>query len=507
MSYIYVLDINGKPLMPTTRTRHVKNLLDKGEARIAEHVPFTIQLLTQKPGRVTQPFYIGIDPGRTNIGAAVTDLSGQLLMSAVCETRNKEIRKLMENRAAHRRASRRGERLARKRLAKKLGTTRKFLEGRMLPGYEKPVMLKDIINTEARFSNRKRLKGWLTPTVNHLVLTHINLIKKIGKILPITDVSIEVSKFAFMLMEHPETSGIDYQNGPLKGFQSVEEAVSYMQEGHCIFCKDPIDDCHHIVPKSKGGSNTLPNRAGLCKKHHDLVHKDQEWATQLLKKKSGLMKKYHALSALNQATPAIIMELQKLFGKEHIHLTDGFQTSKTREYLYPGQKTKDNQIHEIDALIIAWNGLGIDTAEVELPDMNPYHIKQFRRHNRAIIKAQTERIYKLDGVIIARNRKKRMNQKESSLQDWWNEQTALVGYKKARILQKRLVVTRSTRRYNNPDRLMPGTEYFYHGNRYVMFGQLTNGAYIYDSAAGSGRCPTNNCYMRKKNAGLVFLSA
>ena len=43
--YIYVLGMDGKPQMPTTRRRHVQKLLDTGKARIAESVPFTIQLL------------------------------------------------------------------------------------------------------------------------------------------------------------------------------------------------------------------------------------------------------------------------------------------------------------------------------------------------------------------------------------------------------------------------------------------------------------------------------
>ena len=39
--YIYVLSHDGRPLMPTTRRRHVKKLLNSGKARIASHTPFT----------------------------------------------------------------------------------------------------------------------------------------------------------------------------------------------------------------------------------------------------------------------------------------------------------------------------------------------------------------------------------------------------------------------------------------------------------------------------------
>lgn len=118
MPYIYVLAPDGHPLMPTKRRRHVKHLLDAGKARIAHHAPFTIQLKYNTP-EIVQPVMAGVDPGRTNLGISAIDATGNLLFSAVCETRNKEIRKLMDERRTHRRASRSGERKARQRLAKK----------------------------------------------------------------------------------------------------------------------------------------------------------------------------------------------------------------------------------------------------------------------------------------------------------------------------------------------------------------------------------------------------
>lgn len=69
-----------------------------------------------------QPVMMAEDPGRTNIGTAVVGLKGQLYLAAVVETRNKEIRKLMDKRRACRRASRNGERKARQRRAKRFGT-------------------------------------------------------------------------------------------------------------------------------------------------------------------------------------------------------------------------------------------------------------------------------------------------------------------------------------------------------------------------------------------------
>ena len=74
----------------------------------------------------------------------------------------------------------------------------------MLPGCSEPIAVKDIINTESRFNNRLRPEGWLTPTATQLLRTHINLFVRLAKILPVTDVAIELNKFAFMQLDNPE---------------------------------------------------------------------------------------------------------------------------------------------------------------------------------------------------------------------------------------------------------------------------------------------------------------
>ena len=198
MKYVYVLDQEGKPLMPTCRYGKVRRMLQSGQAKAISTIPFTIQLTYKPKTHVLQQVVVGCDPGRTNIGLAAVREDGTCLYRAHCTTRNKEIVKLMSERLEHRRASRRGERLARKRLAKKLGTTAKKLLNRILPGCSEPLAVKDIINTEARFNNRVRPQGWLTPSATQLLRTHLNLLEKIQKILPVTDVVTELNRFAFI---------------------------------------------------------------------------------------------------------------------------------------------------------------------------------------------------------------------------------------------------------------------------------------------------------------------
>ena len=51
---VYVLDIDGQPLMPTSRHRKVRKLLNSHLAKVAKRCPFTIQLLYQST-KETQP--------------------------------------------------------------------------------------------------------------------------------------------------------------------------------------------------------------------------------------------------------------------------------------------------------------------------------------------------------------------------------------------------------------------------------------------------------------------
>jgi 5-methylcytosine-specific restriction endonuclease McrA len=504
---IYVLGMDGKPQMPTKRKRHVKKLLDSGKARIAAHVPFTIQLRYENEP-VTQPILLAEDPGRTNIGVSTLSEHGELLLAALVETRNKEIPKLMKKRKVHRQASRNGERKARQRLAKRDHTMMQaelHMRKRRLPGYGEDgyILCKYILNTEARFANRKRPDGWLTPTAKQLVQTHINLAHKIARYLPVTDVAIEVNRFAFMLLEHPETSGIDFQNGPLKGYDDLFAAVSDIQHGKCLLCGNDIEHYHHIIPKHKSGSNTVKNLAGLCEHCHELVHTDPAYQEKLLESRDGLYQKYGALSVLNQAFPYICQELQQEFGSEHFFVVDPKDTAKIRDSL-GFTKDQKNQLHEVDAYCIGLTALNIVPDHVPAFD-SVYQIRQFRRHERSLIKSQRERTYKLNDKTVAKNRKPRFEQSGDALSDWYEKQVSEHGKNVADAMRSNLTVAKSTRYYNSPDRLMPGTLFYCYGKLHVLSGQLSNGQYYRAVGDAKTNYPAKKCRVVRPNEGLVFI--
>ncbi len=497
MKYVYVLDQEGKPLMPTCRYGKVRRMLQSEQAKVASTIPFTIQLTYKPNTHVLQQVVVGCDPGRTNIGLAAVREDGTCLYRAHCTTRNKEIAKLMSERLEHRRASRRGERLARKRLAKKLGTTTKKLLNRILLGCSEPLAVKDIINTEARFNNRVRPQGWLTPSATQLLRTHLNLLAKLQKLLPVTDVVVELNRFAFMQLDQPSVHkwSIEFQHGPLYGTDGLHAAIQEQQQGKCLLCeKDKIEHFHHIIPRSKHGSDTIANIAGLCEKCHELVHKNAA-AEKLNECKSGLEKKYGGTSVLNQIIPALMREVSERF-PAHAYATTGWQTKQFR---------KDHELekdHDVDAYCIAASILKPVTLNISV---DSYEIQQFRKHNRSNIHHQTERTYKLDGKIVAKNRHKRMEQKTDSLQEWYEDASEKYGKAQAEILRSRLTVQKSTRYYNSKERLLPGTIFSYDGGRYVLTGQLTGGAYYRAYGQGKKNFPAKQVRILCQNEGCVYV--
>ena len=500
----YVRSASGKPLMPTKRKRHITKLLNTGKARIVSKVPYIVQLKYETEEK-TQPLYGGTDPGRTNIGNAVTDENGNAVYRDHLETRNEDVPKLMKERRQHRQASRRGERLARKRLAKKHGTLSRTLpaEGKKIAGCKKPVPVKDIQNTEARFNNRKRHgymnvpnAKWVTPTVCHLVRTTLNHVDQICSILPVTEWCFEVNKFAFMAMEDGTVRGTDFQNGRMKDYKSVEEYVIARQGGRCACCGKPIDDIHHIVPVSEGGSDGPENRLGLCRECHHLHH-----IGELDVNAQGCLKKYGALSVLNQAIPFILAGLIERFGAEYVTVCSGQDTHQRRVLLGLPKE------HDMDAISIISFCKGITPKNIN--NTHRYEIKQFRRHDRAIVKTQKERTYYIEiensearggKQIVAKNRNPREEQGKS-------QYPALSQYVQAGGSVSSLKVSPSKRSYNNPDREWhPGDRFNYQGKEYTVQGQITNGQYLRAVGAGNRNFPASTVRRTAYNRGLVYIS-
>ncbi len=196
MSKVFVLDTQKQPLNPIHPGR-ARLLLTQGKAAVLKRYPFTIILKTAAQEPELQPLRIKIDPGSQTTGLAlVDDSSGAILFAAELHHRGQAIKKASDQRRAVRRSRRQRK-------------TR----------YRQP-----------HFKNRRRKSGWLAPSLESRVAHVLTWIKRLLRVCPIKAISLELVKFDLQQMEHPEISGVEYQQGALFGYEVRQYLLEVRQE-------------------------------------------------------------------------------------------------------------------------------------------------------------------------------------------------------------------------------------------------------------------------------------
>ncbi len=323
---VHVLNMRGKPLMPTT-PRKARKLLRSGKAKVVQRTPFTIQL-NYATGETKQPIWLGIDPNYSKIGfSAVTEkkelISGEVML------RNDVSENLTE-----RKQYRRGR--------------RSKLEYRK-PGFQ---------------TQTSKKEGTLSPSIQQKLNTIIDFVDRIKSILPVTSVFVEVASFDTQKMVNPEIAGIEYQQGELQGYE-IREYLLEKYKRTCAYCgrSDVSLQVEHIIPSSRGGSDRVSNLTIACsecnqekgdKTAEEFGHPEvQEQAKESLK----------AAAFMNN----IRWKLVRLLGCEH---TFGYITKHNRT------KMNLEKSHVNDAFVIAG---GTDQERTR-----PYLGTQTRRNNRSL---------------------------------------------------------------------------------------------------------------------------
>lgn len=115
-------------------------------------------------------------------------------------------------------------------------------------------------------------------------------IKRLCKLASITAISQELVKFDTQLMQNPEISGNEYQQGTLAGYETREYLLDKWNR-QCAYCniKDVPLQIEHIHPRSLGGSNRISNLCLACEKCN--LKKGNKPVEQFLKSKPDLLKK------------------------------------------------------------------------------------------------------------------------------------------------------------------------------------------------------------------------
>jgi len=322
---VYVLNMRGQPLMPTT-PRRAKLLLKEGKVTVKERCPFTIQL-KYATGENTQPIKLGVDIGFKNLGFSAKTDTLEVISGTV--SLRQDVSKKIEERRRYRRTRR----------------------ARL--GYRPP-----------RFNNRKRPEGWLTPSIQHRLDSHIRLVNKLETLLPITFKKVEVANFDAHKMQNPEITGVAYQHGTLQGYE-VREYLLDKWKRQCAYCgkKDVPVQVEHIIPKSRGGTDRVSNLTLACKTCN--VKKGNQTAEEFgyphIQKQAK--KTLKATACLNNVRWRVVEQL----GAEH---TYGYATK------YQRNKLGLEKSHVNDAFVIA-GGTNQERCR-------PYQVIQVRRNNRAI---------------------------------------------------------------------------------------------------------------------------
>ena len=236
---VYVLNKYGEPLMPCKSSK-ARRLLKSNKAKVIRTEPFTIQLLYESSG-YKEDITLGIDAGSKHIGVSATTKDKELYAADV-ELRNDIVEKLSTRRQYRRNRRNRKTR------------------------YREP-----------RFLNRvhSKHKGWLAPSIENKINTHLKVVREVHKILPITKIIVETASFDIQKIQNPEISGVDYQHGDQLGFWNVREYVLHRDNHQCQNChgksKDKILNVHHIESRKTGG-DAPNNLITLCETCHKKYH-------------------------------------------------------------------------------------------------------------------------------------------------------------------------------------------------------------------------------------------
>ena len=255
---VILLDKHKKPAGFTTEA-HLRRLTEKHHAFIYRKYP-CVAILTKRDVRDfknTRSFRIKIDPGAKHTGIAVVcNETDEVMFFIQIEHRGEQVKSKLDTRRAVRR----------KRRNRETGYRRcKYRTGSF---------------------DSKRDEDWLPPSVKSTVNNIINWVKRLRRWILITECSVEAVRFDAQLMDNPNIEGEEYQHGELFGYELREYLLD--KYGHkCQYCNgesgDSVLEWEHIIPKSRGGSDSIKNATLSCRScnQEKSNKRPEEWAAAI----------------------------------------------------------------------------------------------------------------------------------------------------------------------------------------------------------------------------------
>ena len=227
---VLVIDKHKRPCNAISEA-YARILLYSKQAVIHKRFPFTIRLKNDHAVLRDKTYTVKLDPGANTTGIAVVSNDDAVVMLAEIEHRGRVVKRSLDSRRTIRRSRR--NRKTRYR--------------------------------EARFKNRTSPEGWLAPSVKSRADNVINFVRKYKKLLNIAKVEIERVSFDTAQMgSDVELYGIDYQQGAL--YQTkLRDFIFSRSKGKCSYCGEKAEEIDHIIPRSKGGTDSVNNLTATCR--------------------------------------------------------------------------------------------------------------------------------------------------------------------------------------------------------------------------------------------------
>jgi len=332
--------------------KKARTLLKENKANIVSYNPFTIQL-KYATGEAVQSVTVGVDTGAKHIGIAVVS-EDKVLADGEVHLRD-DISDNMQTRSS-------------------LRKTRRSRKTR----YRKCKLL-----------NRQRKDGWLPPSVQSKLNATFFWIDKFCSLVPNPKLSIEVGKFDVAKMINPDIAGEDYQNGSTKGYYDVRYFVFARDNYTCQVCKkkNKILHTHHIVYKSRGGTDRADNLITVCSDCHTAENHKKDGVLY------GWMLKGKKVKQYKEATFMNVVRQRTFLKYPDAHISYGSTTS-------PDRKTLElPKTHYNDAIAIT----GVKNIK-ELQD-DYFYFKQFRKKKRSLHESIPRKGKKQKNINAVRNNK------------------------------------------------------------------------------------------------------
>jgi 5-methylcytosine-specific restriction endonuclease McrA len=221
---------------------------------------------------------------------------------------------------------------------------------------------------KSRFLNRRKPAGWLAPSIEHKLDSHKKVIDQVCRLLPVSQIVVEVASFDIQKIKNPAVSDFAYQMGEQLGYQNVRQYVIERDSRQCQGkkgCKSDRWEVHHLLSRKSGGDRP-ENLILLCAQCHALHHAGK--LTLKVRQPQG----FKAESFMSMVRWRLIEQLRELY---HIpvNATFGYITKFKRNALALEKS------HSTDAFVIA-GGATQSRSDTR------YFQQQVRKQNRKLFK-------------------------------------------------------------------------------------------------------------------------